>query len=115
MPFTPARRAVLPLVCACVLLVMIMVAAVNLAIPKLAASDLHPSASQLLWIVDAYVIVFAGLLIPCGRGRRPLRPQKARCSPALPCSPPAPCCPRWPAASRSCWPDVPSPARARPW
>ncbi len=64
---TAARpRAVLPLVCACVLLVMVMVAAVNLAIPKLAASGLHPSASELLWIVDAYVIVFAGLLIPAG-------------------------------------------------
>lgn len=66
MPFTPARRAVLPLVRACVPLVMIMVAAVNLAIPELAACDLHASASQLLWIVDAYVIVFAGLLIPAG-------------------------------------------------
>ncbi|NUU26295.1 MAG: MFS transporter [Streptomycetaceae bacterium] len=45
---------------------MIMVAAINLAIPKLAASGLDPSASELLWIVDAYVIVFAGLLIPAG-------------------------------------------------
>ncbi len=45
---------------------MVMVAAVNLAIPDLAASGLHPSASELLWIVDAYVIVFAGLLIPAG-------------------------------------------------
>ncbi|MDI2129738.1 MFS transporter [Yinghuangia seranimata] len=65
-PTPPRSRAVLPVTCACVLLVMIMVAAINLAIPKLAASDLHPSASQLLWIVDAYVIVFAGLLIPAG-------------------------------------------------
>ncbi|HSA50685.1 MAG TPA: MFS transporter, partial [Yinghuangia sp.] len=64
---TAARpRAVLPLVCACVLLVMVMVAAVNLAIPELAVSSLHPSASEKLWIVDAYVIVFAGLLIPAG-------------------------------------------------
>lgn len=62
----PRNRAVLPVTCACVLLVMVMVAAVNLAIPDLAASGLHPSASELLWIVDAYVIVFAGLLIPAG-------------------------------------------------
>lgn len=59
-------RAVLPVTCAAVLLVMVMVAAINLAIPELAASGLHPSASELLWIVDAYVIVFAGLLIPAG-------------------------------------------------
>ncbi|WTW92796.1 MFS transporter [Streptomycetaceae bacterium NBC_01309] len=56
----------LPVTCASVLLVMVMVAAINLAIPDLAASGLHPSASELLWIVDAYVIVFAGLLIPAG-------------------------------------------------
>ncbi|MGW0658721.1 MFS transporter [Streptodolium elevatio] len=62
----PRARAVLPVTCASVLLVMVMVAAVNLAIPDLAASGLHPSASELLWIVDAYVIVFAGLLIPAG-------------------------------------------------
>ncbi|RSS67309.1 MFS transporter [Streptomyces sp. WAC06614] len=43
-----------------------MVAAVNLLIPQLAASTLHPTPSQLLWAVDAYVIVFAALLIPAG-------------------------------------------------
>ncbi|MBW5484402.1 MFS transporter, partial [Streptomyces bambusae] len=43
-----------------------MVAAVNLLLPQLAASTLHPSPSQLLWAVDAYVIAFAALLIPAG-------------------------------------------------
>ncbi|WP_072482370.1 MFS transporter [Amycolatopsis australiensis] len=52
--------------CACVVLVVGMVAAINLAVPMLAASDLHPSASSLVWIVDTYVIVFACLVIPGG-------------------------------------------------
>ncbi|NDZ99645.1 MFS transporter, partial [Streptomyces sp. SID10116] len=30
------------------------------------SSGLHPSSSEILWTVDAYVIVFAGLLIPAG-------------------------------------------------
>src|SRR5689334_11674799 len=51
---------------ACVTLSVALVAAVNLAIPDLRASDLHPSSTQLLWIVDAYVLVFACLLIPAG-------------------------------------------------
>lgn len=51
---------------ACVVLTVALVAAVNLAIPTLAASALHPSQTQLLWIVDAYVVVFACLLIPAG-------------------------------------------------
>ncbi|MGW5718797.1 MFS transporter [Amycolatopsis sp. NPDC003865] len=52
--------------CACVALVVGMVAAVNLAVPMLAASGLHPSAATLVWIVDTYVIVFACLVIPGG-------------------------------------------------
>jgi MFS family permease len=49
-----------------VVLLQAMVAGVNLAIPSLAASDLHPSHTDLVWIVDAYVLVFAALLIPLG-------------------------------------------------
>ncbi|AXB43346.1 MFS transporter [Amycolatopsis albispora] len=52
--------------CACVVLVVGMVAAINLAVPLLAASALHPSASALVWIVDTYVIFFACLVIPGG-------------------------------------------------
>jgi EmrB/QacA subfamily drug resistance transporter len=43
-----------------------MVAAVNLAIPALQASSLHPSVSATAWIVDSYTLVFACLLIPAG-------------------------------------------------
>jgi EmrB/QacA subfamily drug resistance transporter len=49
-----------------VVLVIGMVAAVNLAIPKLQASSLHPSVSATAWIVDSYTLVFACLLIPAG-------------------------------------------------
>ncbi|MFF2197711.1 MFS transporter [Streptomyces sp. NPDC058157] len=59
-------RAALLALYACVLVAQGMVAAVNLLIPQLAASTLHPSPGQLLWAVDAYVIVFAALLIPAG-------------------------------------------------
>lgn len=61
-----APTALTALMCACVVLVVGMVAAVNLAVPLLAASPLHPSASALVWIVDTYVIVFACLVIPGG-------------------------------------------------
>ncbi|WP_433891141.1 MFS transporter [Streptomyces sp. CA-111067] len=60
------HRALLALMCACVVLVVGMVAAINLAVPMLAASALHPSASALVWIVDTYVIFFACLVIPGG-------------------------------------------------
>ncbi|WP_432141857.1 MFS transporter [Streptomyces sp. bgisy084] len=60
------RRPVTAAMCACVLVAQSLVAAMNLAIPKIAASALHPAPAQLLWIVDTYVLVFAGLLIPAG-------------------------------------------------
>ncbi|MEV8461331.1 MULTISPECIES: MFS transporter [Streptomyces] len=65
-PTPVLTRAVVFVLCACVLVAQSMVAAVNLLIPQLAASSPHPSHTQLLWTVDAYVIVFAGLLVPAG-------------------------------------------------
>ncbi|GGF51329.1 MFS transporter [Marmoricola endophyticus] len=59
-------RGVLACVCASTLVVMGLVAAVNVAVPALAAGPLHPSASQLLWVVDGHVVVFACLVIPGG-------------------------------------------------
>src|SRR5579875_1743710 len=61
-----ARRGLLAVMCACVVLVVGMVAAVNLAVPLLSRGSLHPSASGLVWIVDTYVIFFACLVIPGG-------------------------------------------------
>jgi MFS family permease len=53
-------------VTACATLVVGFVASINLALPVLGRSDLHPSTSALLWIVDSYVLVFACLVIPGG-------------------------------------------------
>ena len=51
----------------CLSLVMIVVAntSLNVALPTLAA-DLHAGSSALQWIVDAYSLVFAGLLLTAG-------------------------------------------------
>jgi EmrB/QacA subfamily drug resistance transporter len=54
------------LMAACVVVVVAMVAAINLALPKLSASGLHPTSTGLLWIVDSYILVFGCLLILAG-------------------------------------------------
>ena len=59
-------RAMPALMSSCVVVVVAMVAAINLALPKLSGSGLHPSSTALLWIVDAYIVVFGCLLIPAG-------------------------------------------------
>ncbi|MGW3205928.1 MFS transporter [Streptomyces sp. NPDC001135] len=66
MPAHALKRPTLLTLCACVLVAQSMVAAINLLIPQLSSSSLHPSHTEILWTVDAYVIVFAGLLIPAG-------------------------------------------------
>ncbi|WP_328491709.1 MFS transporter [Streptomyces sp. NBC_00414] len=64
----PTQRSgpVLACVSVCTALVVGFVAAINLAVPQLAASSLRPTSSNLLWIVDAYVVIFACLVIPAG-------------------------------------------------
>ena len=37
----------------------------NVALPSI-ADDLHASASELQWVVDSYMLVFAGLLLTAG-------------------------------------------------
>lgn len=66
MPPHALKRSTLLALCACVLVAQSMVAAINLLIPQLSSSSLHPSSTEILWTVDAYVIVFASLLIPAG-------------------------------------------------
>ena len=65
-PSATRRRAILITMSAAVIVVIGMQAAINLAVPGLASGRLHPSASALVWLVDAYTIVFASLLIPGG-------------------------------------------------
>jgi EmrB/QacA subfamily drug resistance transporter len=60
-----ARRAVLGVMCLALMMVVAAVASLNVALPDLARST-GASQSQLQWIVDAYALVFAGLLLPAG-------------------------------------------------
>lgn len=63
----PERRRwlVLAVLCASVLVVVLDGTIVNVALPTL-ATELGASTSELQWIVDAYVLVFAGLLMAAG-------------------------------------------------
>jgi EmrB/QacA subfamily drug resistance transporter len=65
-PEDTATRSMPALMSACVLVVVAMVAAINLALPELGGSSLQPTSNELLWIVDAYILVFGCLLIPAG-------------------------------------------------
>ncbi len=59
------RWLILGVLCASVLVVVLDGTIVNVALPTL-ATQLGASTSQLQWIVDAYVLVFAGLLMAAG-------------------------------------------------
>jgi EmrB/QacA subfamily drug resistance transporter len=59
------RRAVLGVMCLALMMVVAAVASLNVALPDLARGT-GASQSQLQWIVDAYALVFAGLLLPAG-------------------------------------------------
>ena len=61
----PGRWRILAIMCLCLVLVVAGVSSLNLAIPSIIA-DLQPSATETLWIVDGYALVFAGLLLPAG-------------------------------------------------
>jgi EmrB/QacA subfamily drug resistance transporter len=66
-PPTAARNrwSILAVLCASVFVVVLDGTIVNVALPTL-VRDLGASTSDLQWIVDAYVLVFAGLLIAAG-------------------------------------------------
>ncbi|AUG82060.1 hypothetical protein CFP65_7481 [Kitasatospora sp. MMS16-BH015] len=65
-PGHPRGRETLVLMSLCAGTLQAMAAAMNLAVPSIARSSLHPSPTALVWIVDAYLIAFACLLIPGG-------------------------------------------------
>ena len=48
-----------------VLTVAVTTTTLSFALPDIAA-DLRPTGTQLLWIVDIYPLILAGLLIPMG-------------------------------------------------
>jgi EmrB/QacA subfamily drug resistance transporter len=51
--------------CLCLVLIVAAVSSLNVAIPTI-VRELAPSSTQQLWILDAYALVFAGLLLFCG-------------------------------------------------
>ncbi|GAB3285892.1 MFS transporter [Kineosporia babensis] len=59
----PRRWAGLAVLAASLLVVVMDMTVLNVALPDLIA-DLRPSAVSQLWIVDAYPVVLAGLLVP---------------------------------------------------
>ncbi len=60
-----ARRRILMSMVVALAVVVSAVASLNIALPDIAQAT-DASQSQLQWIVDAYAVVFAGLLLPAG-------------------------------------------------
>jgi hypothetical protein len=70
------RKLVLAAMCLALATVVSAVSSLNVALPDL-ARDLHATKTQMQWIIDAYAVVFAGLLLLAGAlgdrlGRRPV-------------------------------------------
>ena len=61
----PRRWLALAGLCVSLLIVNLDSTVLNVALPTL-VRDLHATDSQLQWIVDSYVMVFAGLLLVVG-------------------------------------------------
>ncbi|WP_051486009.1 MFS transporter [Nocardioides sp. J54] len=61
----PGHRAVLAVVCLGLATVVSAVSALNVAIPSIARETAAPQ-TQLSWIIDAYALTFAALLLPFG-------------------------------------------------
>jgi DHA2 family multidrug resistance protein-like MFS transporter len=61
----PQRWSILAVLASSLLLIAMDATILNVALPTLAA-DLRPGATELLWIVDAYGLVLAGLLVAMG-------------------------------------------------
>ena len=68
------RWKILAVLCTSLMVVIVGNTALNVALPTL-ARELNASISQQQWMVDAYGLVFAGLLLTAGTHRRPLRSQ----------------------------------------
>src|SRR6516225_1703211 len=79
MRLTPSPKSTRPgwitaVVCLALAAVVAAMASLNVALPDI-ARDTHASQTQLVWVVDAYSLAFAALLLPAGaigdrRGRR---------------------------------------------
>jgi EmrB/QacA subfamily drug resistance transporter len=61
----PTRWLALAVLCVTLMIVTLDVTVLNVALPAI-VRDLSASTTQLQWIVDSYVVVFAGLLLAVG-------------------------------------------------
>src|SRR3954452_21703199 len=61
----PRRWLILGVLCLSLLVVVVDNTVLNVAIPSL-IRQLHASSSDIQWILDAYIVVFAGLLLTAG-------------------------------------------------
>ncbi len=61
----PRRWVILGVLCLSLLVLIVDNTVLNVAIPTL-IRDLHASSSDIQWMIDAYVLVFAGLLLTAG-------------------------------------------------
>ncbi len=61
----PRRQLILAIMCLCLVLIVAAVSSLNVALPTI-VRELDPSSTEQLWILDAYALVFAGLLLLCG-------------------------------------------------
>ena len=60
-----SKRALVPVVCIALATVVSANASLNGALPSV-ARDTHASQTSLAWVIDAYSLVFAALLLPAG-------------------------------------------------
>src|ERR1700727_915262 len=61
----PRHGAITAVVCVALAAVVAAMSSLNVALPDIARST-HASQTQLEWIIDAYLLVFAVLLLPAG-------------------------------------------------
>jgi len=79
-PGRPGKRwFALAVLCVALLMVNLDNTVLNVALPTL-VRDLHATTTQLQWIVDAYVLVFAGLLLVAGSVADRVGRKKAFCT-----------------------------------
>lgn len=61
----PNRRIILAVLCLSLIAVVVAVSSLNVAIPHIFLA-LEPNATEQLWILESYALVFAFLLLPAG-------------------------------------------------
>jgi EmrB/QacA subfamily drug resistance transporter len=74
-PARPAAWTVLALVCACQFMVILDASIVNVALPSV-DRDLGFSVTGLAWVVDGYLLTFAGFMLLGGRAADLLGPRR---------------------------------------